>query len=45
MVPDYIKTVTAPALDDKAHDDFKFQRLQSQKHDQDLPFDNVHEGK
>ena len=45
MVPDFIQTVTAPTLDEKAYDVFKFQRSRLQSKDQDYPFDNVHQGK
>lgn len=44
MAPDFIETVTAPALD-KAYDEFKSQRTQVPRKDQDFPFDNFHQGK
>ena len=45
MAPDFIETVTAPSLDEKAYDEFKFQRTKVQRKDQDFPFDNSHQGK
>ena len=45
VAPDFIETVTAPSLDDKAYDEFKFQRTQVQREDQNFPFDNTHQGK
>ena len=41
--PDFIQTVTAPTLNEKAYDDFRFQR--SQTNDQDFPYDNIQQGK
>ena len=44
-LPDYIETVTAPALDDKAYEDFRFDRISQQYDDLEVPFDNDYQGK
>ena len=44
--PDFIQTVTAPSLNEKSYDEFRFQRTeQPPRKDQDYPFDNSYQGK
>ena len=45
MTPDYIKTVKAPTLDEKAYEKFIYEQNKLQNDVQNVPLDNIYKGR